>query len=311
MGIVLPQTLIAHSNNPLDIFFYKMSRIQSKRWCLTSYNEAVISELPQFALYIIGQQEICPTSGRLHWQIYFETEGKRGPKAVIKDLQLFYGNHDFHLEATKGTQQQNIDYVSKEESAIPNTHFFFGVKQAQGKRTDIQSLALLIQSGASDMDIVLENPAFLRFDRFIGKLRNVYNRELSRQIRTIEVTYIWGPPGTGKSHLAYEMMQKNNMDFFQPSPPKNGELWFTDYTREKILWIEEFSNDINRALLLRITDKYPLTIDTKGGHTYALWTHVVITANIDPTRLEDALQRRLSTVIHKEHVFTVDPPEAE
>lgn len=64
--------------------------------------------------YIICGAEVCPNTGRHHWQGYAEVNRAMGIKA-IKEL---LGSNDVHLEPRRGTQQQAIDYCKKPDTGL-------------------------------------------------------------------------------------------------------------------------------------------------------------------------------------------------
>lgn len=64
--------------------------------------------------YIICGAEVCPETGRHHWQGYAEVTRAMG----IKGIKEVLGSNDVHLEPRRGSQQQAIDYCRKLDSGL-------------------------------------------------------------------------------------------------------------------------------------------------------------------------------------------------
>ena len=85
--------------------------------------------------------------------------------------------------------------------------------------------------------------------------------------------------------------------------------WWDGYEGEKTILIDEYDSQVSLPRLLNILDGYQLRLPIKGGFTYARWTKVIITSNIDPREWHpnakpfhrEALMRRLTKVIEMCH----------
>jgi hypothetical protein len=70
------------------------------------------------------QEEICPETGKHHFQGYAQFE--RGVKFKnVVSLFNFEGKQH-HCEAALGSSEHNLNYTSKEESAVPGSKFKSG-----------------------------------------------------------------------------------------------------------------------------------------------------------------------------------------
>ncbi len=247
---------------------------------------------PKIMMYMIYQQEVTPSTSKLHWQGYVEFHTKRAHNVVKKLL----GNTT-HFETKKGSTQSNIAYCSKIDSSIPETWRVFGVPHpdSQGSRTDIHQYHEQILSGKPMDDIILENPNAATMYKSLMVIQGAYYRKLSRALRAINVTYIWGPPGTGKSRTVYDLGNA-----YRPTLNHNKTFWFDGYAGEKTLWLDDISMDIVDSHHMRtLLDIYPLPIQVKGSTTYALWDKVFITSNDPPPFAEDdPLTRRIQFEVH-------------
>lgn len=68
--------------------------------------------------FIIGQLEICPTTQRRHYQLYAESSKPLSRTQWKQHL----GNNGAHIELRRGSQQQAIDYCTKQETRDPDAN---------------------------------------------------------------------------------------------------------------------------------------------------------------------------------------------
>lgn len=92
--------------------------VPSKRWSFTAFDKMEMMEIKKKVLledmlYIIGT-EMCPTTKKVHYQGYLESDSK------IRPTEKF-GTITTHWEKSKGDRKANIKYCSKE--GIVDTNF--------------------------------------------------------------------------------------------------------------------------------------------------------------------------------------------
>ena len=126
----------------------------------------------------------------------------------------------------------------------------------------------------------------MRYVRGIEKLL-INKGEMWREVK---VTLIHGDTNTGKTRHVMEMDSVYKID-----PPYK---WFDGYEGERILLIDDYKiRSIERGLFLNLLDGYRLRLETKGGHTWALWEEVYITSNYNMDHWDDAMRRRVDNEI--------------
>lgn len=122
--------------------------------------------------------------------------------------------------------------------------------------------------------------------------------------RVLSVYYFYGASGTGKTRTAYEqggLLYPNGRASIYS---KDNSKWFSNYCGEPILLLDDFVYDSwDRALCLRMLDRFPVQVETKGSHVSAQWTTVFITSNFPPPTHDEAFMRRVTTV----RDFNVEP----
>lgn len=241
----------------------------ARDWCFTSF--VTDKELPfekDNIRYICYGRERCPTTDREHYQgfaIFVRT--CRVPKAK----EWIGGGSGCHLESRRGTRDQARDYTRKS-----------GGEWFEWGRFDALTNAELFGLPIEDLK---ENHKefYCRYHRGLEKLQNK-----GPSWRDVEVYILWGPTGCGKTR---EVMSKDNV--YKIDPPYQ---WWDGYSGEDILLIDDYkSGYIKRGQLLNLLDGYRLRLETKGSHTWALWSKVYITSNYNIYENMDSAMRRRVT----------------
>ncbi len=251
---------------------------------------------PEIMNYLCYQLERCPDTYRLHWQVYLELHKRHRVTGVKKII----GNKA-HIELCKGQPSENRKYCSKDDTAMPNTFQEYGeitpdVEKQQGKRTDCTKIIDLIKQGKTDGEILTECSSALRMLNYLQKARSALSTSTYRE--DLKVIYIYGPSGSGKSYQVYNKIKGESYNRPLISESK---IWFEGYTSEKIIWLDDIDfRHYNREYILHILDKYPLSLQYKGGSAPANYTTVYITSNIDPLYYDKAIQRRITETIFLE-----------
>ena len=256
-----------------------LSKIQSRRWFLTINNETrsdeelcdYISSLEHFKYYCF-QRERGEKEHTEHIQLYLVfTIGKR-----FNTVKSYFERA--HIEKARGSNVQCRDYCSKKETRISGP-YEAGEFAEQRARTDITNLYEMIDSGASDLEIRTAYPSlYAKMSKFIEEERQ---KSLSRRFlemeRNVKVTYIYGPPGSGKSTYVSKFGYKN---LFKVLNYKKNP--FDGYNGQDILWLEEFNGQFPIEFCLALLDKYPLDLPCRYIDKVACFTKVYITTNLPP-----------------------------
>nr|AIR91926.1 Replicase-associated protein [Melon chlorotic mosaic alphasatellite] len=103
---------------------------QSRNWCFTlfSYVLPLFSSLPEWAEYLVFQEEQCSSTGRKHIQGFVTL--KRSQRLSFLKKKLGDG---VHLEIAKGSASSNRDYCTKDDTRASGP-WEFGVLAEQGSR---------------------------------------------------------------------------------------------------------------------------------------------------------------------------------
>lgn len=230
--------------------------------------------------YICWQEEVCPTTGRHHWQTYVEFNNSYS----LKKCQNLVGVKNCHIEARKGSPIEARDYCKKSESAVANTFEEFGVipevrKKCQGQRNDIALIKKLVDEGKNYNEIGKEYPNFIiKFSKGIKELIQIRDYELNNKFNKPLVFVIWGNAGSGKTKMIYEKHPPS--DCYKLEAVNGDALNFDNYIGQKVLIIDDFYGWIKWGQLLNLLDGYPMKLNVKYGHAWKAWDYIYITSNV-------------------------------
>lgn len=232
-------------------------------------------------LYICGSEEFAPTTGTKHYHVYFVKNSVSRWESVRK----FTGASD--LQLAKGTSVQNRDYVFKDgkhkdtdksETHDYTSHVEMGecpIEQ-QGKRSELEELYLMIEQGLTTYEIIKYDPRFItQIDRIDKVRQGILEAKFKDTFRQLEVTYIHGDTGTGKSRKVMEMYGYSNV--YRISDYKNP---FDGYKGEDVIIFEEFHSSLKITDMLTLLDGYPVQLPCRYNNKIACYTKVYFATNI-------------------------------
>jgi len=243
---------------------------RAKYWCFTSYvgEGGLPTTLPPEATYLCYQREICPTTSNEHYQGYLELKERQrlqGVKRILADPAV-------HLETRKGTGVQASEYAQKEDTRKPGTvPTILGelATVTPGQRTDLLALKEAVDDGKTELEIAEEYfPAWARHYKAVERYKRLKTEE--RNFKT-EVYVICGATGVGKSRLA--------RDRFPNAYWKGRNNWWDGYGGNDVVIIDDFYGWLPWDFLLRLTDRYPMLVETKGGMCQFVAKTIVFTSN--------------------------------
>ncbi|ALE29807.1 replication associated protein [Lake Sarah-associated circular virus-49] len=261
---------------------------------------------PQFISYGKGQLELSE-SGFRHWQFVVQCKDSTRIAKLKKWLPTC------HWELTRS--ESAIDYVWKEETRIEGSQFEFGVRRLRrNAATDWDVIKQRVLAGSVTSDDI---PADI-FVRYYSQLK--YNpfyyrsiaKDYSRPAAIIRSCVVyWGPTGTGKSRRAWS--EATTAAYVKDPLSK----WWEGYQGEISVIIDEFRGIIQPAHLLRWLDRYPVSVECKGGSTPLRAQRFWICSNLHPSQwypeldgaTYSALERRMEIVEMAENWEPIESEE--
>jgi len=283
----------------------------SSYWCFTVNNPS-FSDIVQFSgdgehwqeqlQYIFAGLEVGE-GGTRHYQGYLELKRHKPLQWLKRCLPRA------HLEKRKGTAKQALEYCLKDLPAdvqatiatstsdnllerivefedsehLPSyitwhtedtssASLLSNVPKPKSRKEVLQEMKVMIEDGKSDKAL-----ADFDFSVYVSCFRglNQYRLLVSEPRNHLtEVIVIQGPTGTGKSRYAMEM--------YPGAYWKQRSQWWDGYADHGCVVIDEFYGWLPFDLLLRLCDRYPLQVESKGGQINFVAKTIVITTNAFP-----------------------------
>lgn len=194
-----------------------------------------------------------------------------------------------HIEAAHGSVEENRDYVAKSgkwaddpkaDTSVPGSFEESGEppdEPGQGARSDIALIYRQIDEGLSNAEIMAVNPDAAMHIGKMDKIRqDILEAQYRETWRDLDVTYIYGATGTGKSRGVLEKHGYSNVyrvtDYKHP---------FDRYAQEAVLCLDEFRSSLLIGDMLDYLDGYPLALPARYANRQACYETVYIISNID------------------------------
>lgn len=264
---------------------------RSRKWLLTinnpedkGINHAIINQTIQTfnsVIYYCMADEIGLEDNTPHTHIYIHC------KNAMRFSTIKNSFPSAHIDMARGTAQNNKDYVNKSgkwekdkknETRVDGTFEEYGEfpVERQGTRNDLTDLYAMIKENLSDFEILEQGPDYMTKLKDIEKARQIIKAEdVANRIRDIEVTYIWGDPGTGKT---FGVLDKHGFkNVYRISDYKNP---FDGYSGQDVILFDEFFSSLPITLMNKCLEGYPFELPCRFVNKWACYTKVYVIANI-------------------------------
>lgn len=277
---------------------------QSRKWSLVINNpleagldHAAIREiLHRFSPAYFCMADEIATTGTYHTHIFlyspspmrFSTIKGRFPTA--------------HIEKAYGSAKDNRDYIRKEgrwadtekaETSVPRTFEEWGDLPAEKEEASPDKYRLLqsLREGMTSLEAVEDNPDRFYHYREIETVRqSILEDTYSTTMRQVEVTYLFGASGTGKTRGIFERHNPKSICRITDYGGKNG-VRFDSYRGQEVLVFEEFHSQIPISAMLNYLDIYPIMLPARYNDRVACYTTVYLTSNIPLEAQYQEIQR--------------------
>lgn len=284
-----------------------MESVKSRKWLITinnpidkGYTHEVLRNLFEdmsSLVYWCMADEEGGESSTYHTHLYFVLKNQ------IRRSTLDNKFKGAHFDKVNGTSLENKNYVFKEglkfnkdsltgkyeyldkkgklHSGIhfDNTNEEYGEipEERQGRRSDITELYELIKDGCSNYEIMERNPKYMLCIDKVEKARQLIREEEYKDIwRNLEISYIFGVTGTGKTRGIMELYGYSHVyrvtDYDHP---------FDSYKGQDVIVFEEFRSSLKIDDMLKYLDGYPVELPARYMNRIACFTKVFIISNID------------------------------
>lgn len=294
-----------------------------------TWSHSDISKAFGCEVYFLYSEEICPTTGRKHFQGYIQLSKKQRFSRVTKILP------GIHFRPAFRSYQENRNYIAKlrivdlelarqDPVKYPYPHPYYLLHEGgellsagQGDRTDLDEMVSFCKTAKNVKEIIEKDGS--KYCRYRQGFLDVHRRYQSVRTESPIVYWFYGPTGSGKSRTAYEMAMAIDSDN-EPFRKNSQSKFWDGYDNQKVVIFEDFRYDqMPFSYLLQLLDRYPCLVDIKGTFAQFNSTHIFITCPQHPrqeytghnheTNQEwvreniDQLLRRISEI----HQFEFDP----
>jgi hypothetical protein len=254
-------------NNPLD-YGFDHEKIK-----------VALSNMKSISYYIMSDE--IGEEGTYHTHIFTYS------KSPIRYSTMCNNFPHADVKSAFGTCQQNRDYILKQgkwtgteksTTSVPGTTEEFGTlpDEHQGQKPELAILYDMVKSGYSNFEIIEHNSDFL-FD--IAKIEmvrlTVRQEEYKNKWRDLEVIYIFGKTGTGKTRGVMEKYGYENV--YRSTSYQHP---FDLYKGEDVIVFEEFNSSIKINDMLSYIDGYPVSLECRYANKIACFTKVYILSNV-------------------------------
>lgn len=239
-------------------------------FCFTSFAPTMREDIVDPVAYMVYQREISPTTNAEHWQGYLEFK----TRVRVQQVKAFLQDNAAHIEKRRGSSEQASLYCKKADTRKPGTEpIELGIRteQTAGKRNDLEEIKEKIDLGIEEAAIADEHfGSWCRHYKAFERYKRI--KTAARDWET-KVFVVCGETGVGKSRTARELYPNA---YWKPR-----SNWWCGYTGQKVVIIDDFYGWLSWDLLLRLCDRYPLDVETKGGSVAFVAETIVITSNKD------------------------------
>lgn len=227
---------------------------------------------------------MCTEQGsNLHYHVFITFTSRVRWRTIQKNFP------HVDIRVAKGSVEQCVSYIKKDgkweskedkqHTVIKGTFEEIGDKPKEvPKKINHAELLDMIRNGMDNAEILDVNPEYAREISYIDKLRfDLLTHEMGNKIRKdLEVTYIFGDTGTGKSRYIWEHFAdevcvitnyKGNGTFDGLKPTHN------------VLVFEEFRDSIRLKEMLNYCDIYPISAPSRYADKPVFATKIFIVSN--------------------------------
>ena len=108
-------------------------------------------------------------------------------------------------------------------------------------------------------------------------------KKASHEFRKVKLWVYFGAGGVGKDALyGLDDKHKRKPDTFMVGNSQNLK-WWDGYDGESTIVISDFHGErCEYHRWLTLVDGHQCQLEVKGGHTFATWTKIILTSNVDP-----------------------------
>ena len=228
--------------------------------------------------YILAGKETAPTTEHEHIHIYVQFS--KPSTIAIKKLC------GAHIEKCFGSPEQNIAYIRKEGAEIVyewgelntmknSTSYPTIAEVKQMNREERHQLPMQYYKAIKELDLEEDND--IDIDEYFKE--------------TIQVYYIWGPSGIGKTKKAIEIIKEQGYRKFNEVKYSNG-FWIGTGSAEVALYDDFRDSHMKASEFINFIDYNTHNLNTKFGYTKNKYKLIIITSIQSPDEIYRNLESK-------------------
>uniref|UniRef100_A0AAU8H4S4 Rep n=1 Tax=CRESS DNA virus TaxID=3138951 RepID=A0AAU8H4S4_9VIRU len=207
--------------------------------------------------YLISCKEQAPSTSHEHIHVYAHFR-----ETIRLSLKKMAGAH---VERCKGSPQQNIAYIEKGGEVLDE----LGERPRQGARSVKELMAI---EKAEDLEDWHQYNTWCKLKAAPQPMKtDEWHKE-------IEVLYITGPTGSGKSSRAKQVLEERGIKEFDEVEVDNG-FWLGVVKGKGAAVYDDFrSSDLKARGFIKFIDYNVHSLNVKGGSVRNLYNLIIITS---------------------------------
>jgi len=156
-----------------------------------------------------------------------------------------------------------------------------GERPSPGKRSDVEGIRILIRNGGGIKEVIDTATSYQSIRT--GEL--ILKYEPSTELRDVEVYWLYGKSGSGKTYFCVQAAIQQDKDFLITEGNLN--QYINGYTGQKCIIFDDLRiEDISYNKLLRYLDKYPLIVNIKGTTIPLRADLIFVTSQFSPDQFK-------------------------
>lgn len=252
---------------------------RGRGWAMTIFNEAELQKFLDLngVRYQCYGEEICPTTGKTHWQAYVYFNNQRTFKATKKKLPTT------HIEKARGTPKQNREYCKKDGKFVED-----GELPTQGKISGSELLKM------TDEEIIEQDA---RCHRAYMNAREILKGKMNvsewNKGKKVDVYYYYGVSGCGKSTKVGDHCEQTYGDVrVCIGSYSNGFYNLSDVEADVLIMDDWRDSDMKPSEFVKMIDYRPQQMNIKHGKVLNRFKAIYITSVRPIDKIYQNMKRR-------------------
>lgn len=245
-------------NRSFNITLFDLERFESLR-------ETLLKK-PNFQ-YIVCAKEKAPTTGKEHIHIYVQYN--KPTRFNPKEWETA------HVEGCRGSPEQNYKYVTKEGDII----YEKGEMKTMKNKTSFPNI-----QEVKEMTIEERNQLPLQYAKIVNQMNTEDNNNINVDEyfkEDIQVFYLWGKSGIGKTREAIKLIKEKGFTQFNEVKYING-FWIGLGSSEVALYDDFRDSHMKASEFINFIDYNVHNLNTKFGYCKNKYKLIIITSIQDP-----------------------------